>query len=155
MAVKVNLFWGTEGGIHIPPSQTNSKIVHQELNNIKSKVNEFPPFVVSHLIPYFRAKFNSLQGGQLSSFSHIWERLTSDASILQMISGDCIEFLSDPPSQVSHPANSVPRNHASLVDKEIKSLLVKGVPCDHEPGEFISPIFTVPKKDGNVRPILN
>ena len=83
--------------------------------------------------------------------------LTSDASILQIISGECIEFLSDPPSQVSHSPNSVPRNYASLVDKEIKSRLDKGVivPCDHKPGEFISPIFTVPKKDGNVRLILN
>ena len=45
----------------------------------------------------------------------------------------------------------------SLVDKEIESLLDKGVivSCGHEPGEFISPIFTVPKKDGNVRLILN
>ena len=50
------------------------------------------------------------------------ERLTSDASILQIISGDCIGFLSDPPSQVSHPPNSIPRNHMSLVGKEIKSL---------------------------------
>ena len=113
--------------------------------------------MVSHLIPYFRAKVNSFIGGQLTSFYRKWERLTSDASILQIISGDCIEFLSDPPSQVSHPPNSVPRNHTSLVDKEIKSLLEKGVivSCDHEPGEFISPIFTVPKKDGMVRLILN
>ena len=113
--------------------------------------------MVSHLIPYFRAKVSSFKGGQLSSFCHKWERLTSDASILQIISGDCIEFLSDPPSQVSHPPNSIPRNHMSLVDMEIKSLLDKGVIvlCDHEPGEFISPIFTVPKKDGNVRLILN
>ena len=81
----------------------------------------------------------------------------SDASILQIISGDRIEFLSDPPSQVSHPPNSIPRDHMSLDDKEIKSLQDKGVvvSCNHEPGEFISPIFTVPKKDGNVRIILN
>ena len=87
--------------------------IHQELNNIKSKVSEFPPFVVSRLIPYFRAKVNSFKGGQLSSFCHKWERLTSDASILQIISGDYIEFLCDPPSQESHPPNSVPRNHVS------------------------------------------
>ena len=113
--------------------------------------------MVSRLITYFRAKVNSFKGGQLSSFCHIWEKLTSDASILQIISGECIEFLSDPPSQVSHPPNSVPRNHVSLVDKEIKRLLDKGVivPCDRKPGEFISPIFTVPKKDGSVRLILN
>ena len=122
---------------------------HHELNCIKSKVNEFPPFVVSHLIPYFRTKINS--------FCHKWERLTSDASILQIISGDCIELFSDPPSQVSHPPNSIPRNRMSLVDKEIESLLDKGViiSCGHEPGEFISPIFTVPRKDGNVILILN
>ena len=68
----------------------------------------------------------------MSSFCHIWERLTSDASILQIISGECIEFLSDPPLQVSHPPNSVPRNHVSLVDKEIERLLDKGVivPCE-------------------------
>ena len=104
--------------------------------------------MLSHLIPYFR---------QLSYFCHKLERLTCDASILQIISGDCIECLSDPPSHVSHPPNSIPRNHMSLVDKEIKSLLDKGVivSCDHVPGEFISPIFTVPKKDGNVRRILN
>ena len=92
----------------------------------------------------------------MSFFCHKWERLTSDASILQF-SGDCIEFLSDPPSQVPHPPYSIPRNPMSLVDKKIKRLLDKGVivSCDHEPGEFISPIFTVPKKDGNVRLILN
>ena len=72
-------------------------------------------------------------------FCHKWERLASDASILQIISGDCIEFLPDSPSQVSQPPNSVPRNYVSLVNKKIKSLLDKGVivPCDHEPGEFI------------------
>ena len=113
--------------------------------------------MVSHLIPYFTAKVNSFKGVQLSSFCHKWERLTSDASILQIISGDRIETLSDPPSQVSHPPNSIPRDHMSLVDKEIKSLQDKGVvaSCNHEPGEFISSIFTVPKKDGTVRLILN
>ena len=113
--------------------------------------------MVSHLIPYFTAKVNSFKGGQLSSFCHKWERLTSDASILQIISGNRIEFHSDPPSQVSHPPNSIPRDQMSLVDKEIKSLQDKGVvgSSNHEPGEFISPMFTVPKKDGNVRLILN
>ena len=40
---------------------------------------------------------------------------------------------------------------------EINSLLDKGVivSCDHEPGEFISLIFTVPKMDDNVGLILN
>ena len=43
------------------------------------------------------------------------------------------------------------------VDLEIIQLLKKGViqPCQHEAGEFISPIFTKPKKDGSFRIILN
>ena len=43
------------------------------------------------------------------------------------------------------------------VDLEIAQLLKKGViqTCTHEVGEFISPIFTRPKKDGSHRMILN
>ena len=43
------------------------------------------------------------------------------------------------------------------VDLEIIQLLRKGViqPCQLEAGEFISPIFTRPKKDGSFRMILN
>eukprot|EP00794_Sanderia_malayensis_P014535 gene14535-16038_t len=55
------------------------------------------------------------------------------------------------------PHNSISKEHHEQVDIEIGSLLQKGVivKCEHEPGEFISPIFTVPKNDGNVRLILN
>ena len=113
--------------------------------------------MASHVLPYLKAKVHSFRGGQLSLFRHKWERLTTDNNILQTISGDSITFISNPPTQVSYPPNSIPRDHASLVDREIKSLLDRGVIvlCNHEPGEFISPIFTVLKKDGNVRLILN
>ena len=42
-------------------------------------------------------------------------------------------------------------------ENEIQNLLEKGaiVPCEHEKGEYISPIFTTPKKDGSSRMILN
>ena len=44
-----------------------------------------------------------------------------------------------------------------MFEAEIKSLLQKGAiaPCEHESGEYISPIFTMPKKDGSSRMILN
>ena len=43
------------------------------------------------------------------------------------------------------------------INLEIAQLLQKGViqPCYHEAGEFISPVFTRPKKDGSFRMILN
>ena len=46
---------------------------------------------------------------------------------------------------------------SALVEAEICSLKEKAVtvPCAHDLGEFISPTFSVPKKDDNVRLILN
>ena len=43
------------------------------------------------------------------------------------------------------------------IDSEIEKLLKKGVikECEHEEGEYISPIFLSPKKDGGYRLILN
>lgn len=71
---QIKPFLMNRGGIHIPQVKPTAKSfptqeeIHQELNNSKSKVNEFPPSVVSHLIPYFRVKVNSFKGRQSSSF---------------------------------------------------------------------------------------
>ena len=43
-----------------------------------------------------------------------------------------------------------------LLSVEIKNILHKGVieECQHEEGEYISPIFLTPKPDGSFRMIL-
>ena len=71
-----------------------------------------------------------------------------DPHILRTIAGETIEFSSHPIQQSYHP-NSVFKDHAALVEAEICSLKEKAfiVPCDHDLGEFTSPIFSVPKKD--------
>ena len=83
-------------------------------------------------------------------------QLTSDPHILQTIAGETIEF-SSYPIQLSYPPNSICTDHFALVEADIYSLQQKGVivPCYHEFGEFISPISSVPKKDGSVRLIHN
>ena len=83
-------------------------------------------------------------------------QLTSDSHILQTVAGETIECPSYP-IQLSYPPNSICKDHVALVEAEIYSLQQKGVivPCYHEVGEFISPIFSVPKKDGSVRLIHN
>ena len=45
----------------------------------------------------------------------------------------------------------------TIVDREVKELVRIGVvvPCDSEPGEFISTIFIVPKPNGKFRPVIN
>jgi len=97
------------------------------------------------------------RAGQLSLYLTKWQKITSDQHILDIVSGDKIDFIHMPPKQIFCPPNSICKDHFSLAMKEIMSLLTKGVivRSKHESGEFISPIFTVPKPDGNVRLILN
>ena len=45
----------------------------------------------------------------------------------------------------------------AAIDKEIVDLLKKGAmeACSHTPGEFVSNIFTVPKKSSGNRPVID
>ena len=83
-------------------------------------------------------------------------QLTSDSHILRTIVGETIEF-SCHSIQQSYRPNYICKDHAALVVAEICSLKEKAVidSCDHDLEEFISPISSVPKTDGNVRLILN
>ena len=83
--------------------------------------------------------------------------MTSDPTILQTVKGEIIDFISDPPSNSVCPTNSISKDHITKIDQEISSLLKKKVivASSHKPGEYISPIFSLPKKDSKVRLILN
>ena len=96
-------------------------------------------------------------GGQIKYFISQWEGLPSDKSILQTVKGEVIEFIGDPPTCSIYPTNSISKDHEIKIDEQISKLLAKNVivKTSHEPGEFISPIFSVPKKDDKVRLILN
>ena len=88
-----------------------------------------------------------------------WEKLTSDASILEAISGYRLEF-----EQGLHPVqhgkpfpHRLDEEEKVAVDEEITKLLDKEViaPSEHEAGQFLSNIFTREKKDGGHRMILD
>ena len=83
--------------------------------------------------------------------------MTSDQTILQTVKGELIDFIGDPPSCSVCSQNSISKEHETMIDEEISKLVAKSVivKTSHEPGEFISPIFSVPKKDNRVRLILN
>ena len=106
---------------------------------------------------YLNSRVENFSAGQLSDHLSNWKCITSDQSILDSISGEKIEFDTVPPLQTVLPQNSVSRELKEKVDNEIKSLFQKGVVVrsEHEDGEFISPVFSVPKSDGNIRLILN
>ncbi|CAB4038826.1 Hypothetical predicted protein, partial [Paramuricea clavata] len=106
---------------------------------------------------YLKNKVSNFQAGRLSSYAEQWKLLTSDKFILDMVTGAHIE-LSSTPFQVKCQQKKLFSSKERLViDSEIKSLLAKGVivPSVTEPGEYISPIFIIPKKDGSYRMILN
>ena len=76
-----------------------------------------------------------------------------------MVSGCKIEFENGrEPDQVVIPKQlSFCKKEEEIIDAELHKLLKKQViePAMHCPGEFISPIFIRPKKDGSYRLILN
>jgi hypothetical protein len=74
--------------------------------------------------------------GRLRYFACAWQKLTRDQCILDIVSHCHIEF-SQNPNQTDPP----------------RSLFFNS--CKHVPGEYISPIFSRPKKNVSVRIILN
>ena len=59
--------------------------------------------------------------------------------------------------QYVNPTNSIAKEQKSQTEEEIRNLIKKqvSVECDHVQGEFFSPIFAVPKKNGTIRFIPN
>ena len=85
------------------------------------------------------------------------QQSTSDQNILDITTGDSIEFITLPPEQSSCAPTSICKDHFHHAYEEITALLCKGViiESNHEPGEFVSQIFSVPKNDDNGCFILN
>ena len=102
-------------------------------------------------------RVKNFHAGQISLNYEKWAEMTCDCNILEVVKGSQKEFIKDLPIQSPYPHNSVNRDHLEAVRFEIKSLLTKNViiPSKHEPGELISPIFCVPKRNDKIRLILN
>lgn len=68
-----------------------------------------------------------------------------------------IDFDKEIPKQFKYPVQKFDFHEEIIIDKEIDKLLDIGVieEAKHEEDQFISPIFTRPKKDGEHRMILN
>ncbi len=109
------------------------------------------------LTEYFKHKVAGFKAGRLRQFYHEWMSITSDTEILEMVSGQKLEF-SQKPFQLFVPKErTLDPIQTQVCETEIESLLKKGaiVLTEHEKDEYISPIFTTPKKDGSSRMILN
>ena len=158
---KANFFLPTgEGSIPSPaniPSispSTNQKPIPSISPQV---IIQFSHFFTTEILPNLNKAVDLFSGGQIKFFLTQLEALTSDQTILRIVRGDPIEFIGVPPSCSFCPQNSISKEHETMIDEEISKLEAKSVivKTSHESGEFISPIFSVPKKDNKVRLILN
>ena len=102
-------------------------------------------------------RVDTFRGGQLKYYIKFWEALTSDSEILSTIQGDIIEFDSCPPGRAFVYNPKIVDPYRQMLTMEIDILLSRGVliHSQSEHHEFLSPIFTVPKSERDVRMILN
>ena len=86
-----------------------------------------------------------------------WQKITSDKVILEAVTAYKLELLSEPCQSSVAPCIPFSVEEQVNIDMEIKKLLDKGAIrlCTHTQGEFISNIFTRPKRSGGFRIILN
>ena len=108
-------------------------------------------------VEYFTERVDCFQAGQLAHKLCEWQKITSDSEVLQTVCGEEIEFVNFPHQVKAPKENKFSKAEQLVVEQEIKKLSSKGiiVKSPYEPGEFISPIFLIPKPDGSHRLILN
>ena len=131
----------------------------EQLDKMKDTINyfsSFPPPVTLQLCPYLHDRVKRFFAGQIQYYLSQWQHTTSEQYI-QMVLGDTIVFNDSSPGNNICPNNHIANDSIANVKAEIDSLLAKRVivSYDHAANEFISPIFSVPKPDNQVRLILN
>ena len=106
---------------------------------------------------YFRFKSNEFKAGELKDYFHKWKALTSEKEIVKTVFGLKLEYLGNPPVKHNCYITQFSKEDESAINLEIQKLLAKGdiTECEHETGEYISPIFIRQKLEGSCRLILN
>ena len=114
---------------------------------------------VSEILIYLQNTKENFKAGKISNARKNWQSITSDANILEYISGYSIEFESIPRQQKIPVPISFNDLESDVIQTEIDNLLAKGIIepiCkDDNNDEYISNIFVRPKKNGKFRIILN
>ena len=135
-------------------SDQRKEIVDQ-LSAIKDSVSDFPTFL-PRLLSYLHDCCHNFKAGRVAAHFAAWKDLTNDRVILSDVLGASIE-LSASPIQHRLPGHVFNDHEYSVVHQEIQKLIQKGVimKVKYSPGQIVSGIFLLPKKDGTFRLILN
>ena len=108
------------------------------------------------IVENLHALKEKFKAGQTRHNIEEWKNITSDENILNHVLGVEIVFTDFIP-EGGEFESKFSNEESKEIDIEINELLKKGVitVCERKDGDFVSPIFTRPKKDGKVRLILN
>ena len=98
------------------------------------------------------------QSGKIKLFRRNWHAITSDQWVLSCVQGYTIDWISQPVQDYPPRDLVFQKEDVEALSTEVKSLLKKGaitvVPYGNEEG-FLSQLFAVPKKNGEIRPVVN
>lgn len=99
------------------------------------------------------------KAGRLKEFENSWKKLTSDCQVLDIALHCHIEFYNNVipiRTELNRPMIFSKKEEA-IIDNEVKNLKEIGVleKVEDVQNMYLSPIFVVPKKDGEYRMILN
>ena len=95
--------------------------------------------------------------GNLANHIANWRGISTDPWILEAVSGYRLELASQPYQLFTPSPINFSDSVSAVVQSEIQTLLDKSA-IDHveyTQGEFISTLFLVPKKSGDLRPVIN
>ena len=122
------------------PSKKINEDFTSKLNSLQ--VTDFVGFVHT-VIAYLVAQTSCFKSGRLAQFIPAWQQITSDTEILQMVSGQYIEFSTQASQTHPPPGKRFGGEEQVIITSEISNLLEKAVIVEtiHEPGEFISSVF--------------
>jgi ribonuclease HI len=136
-----------------------------EIQSIRKEKISFLPFQPqTEKIDYKVSNLTLLRpqipvGGRLRYFLTNWKKITTDQWVLSLIKeGYKMEFQNIPPFS-GIKTTSIPQGKKSVILLEINSLLSKNaieiVPKHQQNQGFYSTLFLVPKKNGQLRPVIN
>ena len=105
------------------------------------------------------AQLSSQVAGRLSRFVTNWEVLTTDKWVIEAVKGFKIPFISQPAQDHWPNPAMYSAEQSMLIQEEVSTLVEKGAVTQiHNPqpqGGFYSTLFLVPKKGGQMRPVIN
>ena len=93
---------------------------------------------------------------RLKHFLSQWQILTQHPTILNIVQGYRLQFHTQP-TQTVKPVGTVSKKNISILNAEISKLLLKGTirSVNFTNAAFYSRVFLVPKKGGDLRPVID